>query len=230
MDRKIILVADKDRTTRKILKAFLESKGFRVLEAENSKQIRQLLAEDDPQLLLMDASMAEKNGLELCQELRQCSQIPIVFLSSANTIDEEIAALEAGADAYLGKPFDVRELEARVRAILRRVAEKSFKEGIIEYPLLHIDAKNRSVVAFGREIHITTTEQKLFSFLARNPNKAFSREELLNKVLGYDINCVSRTIDTHVKHLRKILEIPANSPWSIVTIRGVGYKFQLNRF
>ena len=222
-----IVVIDDEESVRDVVKAYLEKDGFTVYVAANGREGLALAERRSPDLIVLDLMLPDISGEEICQEVRSRSDVPIVMLTAKASEDERIGGLIAGADDYLVKPFSPRELVARVRAVLRRtkgvetplVEILRFDEGRLE-----IDTVKRAVLRDGELVELTPNEYKLLLALARYPGRAYSRFELVNRVQGYDYEGYERTIDVHVKNLRKKIEPDPARPRYIETVTGVGYR------
>lgn len=229
MSKQKILIADDEAGIREILKIYFEKEGFEVLEAENGEQAITKVLADKPDMLLLDIMMPVMDGIEVCKQVRKMSSLPIIMVTAKEEDDDRITGLEIGADDYITKPFNTREVVARVKAVLRRSGIKDAKAELshIEYEGLSIDMEKYEVLAFGNKMTFTTKEMELLWALASNPGKAFSRNQLLESIWGYSYYGDTRTVDTHIKRIRQKLNIPADAYWDIVTIWGVGYKFEV---
>jgi DNA-binding response OmpR family regulator len=222
-----IVVIDDEESVRDVVKAYLEKDGFTVYVAANGRDGLALAERRKPDLIVLDLMLPDISGEEICQEVRSRSDVPIVMLTAKATEDERIGGLIAGADDYLVKPFSPRELVARVHAVLRRtkgvetplVEILRFDEGRLE-----IDTVKRAVRRDGQPVELTPNEYKLLLALARYPGRAYSRFELVNRVQGYDYEGYERTIDVHVKNLRKKIEPDPARPRYVETVTGVGYR------
>ena len=222
-----IVVIDDEKSVRDVVKAYLEKDGFTVYVAANGRKGLALAERSNPDLIVLDLMLPDISGEEICQEVRSRSDVPILMLTAKASEDERISGLVAGADDYLVKPFSPRELVARVRAVLRRttgvetplVEILRFDEGRLE-----IDTVKRAVLRDGEPVDLTPNEYKLLLALARYPGRAYSRFELVNRVQGYDYEGYERTIDVHVKNLRKKIELDPAKPRYVETVTGVGYR------
>ena len=226
-----ILVADDEMNIREILRIYLENEGYEVIEAEDGADALRRIELDKPDLVLLDIMMPILDGIEVCRQVRKHHDIPIIMATAKDEDDDRILGLEVGADDYVTKPFNNRELMARIKAVLRRsgiVFDPILtSKNVIEYEGLSIDIASFTVTAFGRQVSFTTRELELLWYLASHPNIAYSRNQLLEAVWGYSYYSDTRTVDTHVKRLRQKLTIPPDWSWDIVTVWGLGYKFQL---
>ena len=232
MAKQKILIADDEAQIREILRIYFENEGFEVAEAENGAEAIAKTQSEKPDLLLLDIMMPVLDGIEVCKQVRKMSDLPIIMVTAKDEDDDRIAGLEIGADDYITKPFNAREVVARVNAVLRRAGSShDAKEGTtrLSYEGLTIDMEQYVVTAFGKKMTFTTKEMELLWCLASNPGKAFSRNQLLETIWGYSYYGDTRTVDTHIKRIRQKLAIPGDAKWDIVTIWGVGYKFDLKQ-
>lgn len=225
-----ILVADDERNIREILRIYLENEKYDVVEAEDGADALRKIEYEKPDLVLLDIMMPILDGIEVCRQVRKHHDIPIIMATAKDEDDDRILGLEMGADDYITKPFNNRELMARIKAVLRRssgVQEKvdDTPKARIEFDGLIVDVDSYTVTSFGKNISLTTREFELLWHLASNPNKAFSRNQLLETIWGYSYYSDTRTIDTHIKRLRQKLAIPKDNSWDIETVWGLGYKF-----
>lgn len=229
MSTQKILIADDEAQIREILRIYFEKENFEVIEAEDGAAAILKVQAEKPDILLLDIMMPVMDGIEVCKQVRKISDLPIIMVTAKDEDDDRIAGLEIGADDYITKPFNTREVVARVKAVLRRaaVADKKIGEQRIAYDGLVVDMEQYIVTAFDNKMTFTTKEMELLWFLASNPNKAFSRNQLLENIWGYSYYGDTRTVDTHIKRIRQKLNIPADSKWDITTIWGVGYKFEV---
>jgi len=224
--RKIVVIDDEESVS-DVVKAYLERDGFTVYVAANGREGLALAERSHPDLIVLDLMLPDVSGEEICEEVRSRSDVPIVMLTAKASEEERVGGLVAGADDYLVKPFSPRELVARVRAVLRRtkgvesplVETLRFDEGRLE-----IDTVRHAVLRDGQPVDLTPNEYKLLLALARYPGRAYSRFELLDRVQGYDYDGYERTIDVHVKNLRKKIEPDPAKPRYIETVTGVGYR------
>lgn len=229
----ILIVDDEDRI-RRLLKMYLEREGYTVEEAENGQQAVDMAFEKDYHCIILDIMMPEKDGLEACEEIREKKTTPIILLTAKGEEANRVQGFEIGADDYIVKPFSPREVVLRVKAILRRslamapVSNGSVSKDIVVFPHLTIDHDAHRVTADGQEVNLTPKEYELLYFLAKSPDKVFDREQLLKEVWHYDFFGDLRTVDTHVKRLReKLNRVSEDAAKMIVTVWGVGYKFEV---
>lgn len=230
MTGKTVLVVDDEQAIRELLALYLVQEGFTVLEAADGAEALMKNQEHKPDIIILDIMMPVLDGLEVCRQIRKVSQIPIIMLTSRAEDDDRILGLELGADDYVTKPFNSREVVARVKAVLRRLAAPPpLPAAALVYPELTIDLANHTVTAFGQELSFANKELELLWELAAQPGRAFSREQLLESVWGYSYCGDTRTVDTHIKRIRKKLGISTVSPWDIKTVWGIGYKFEVKK-
>ncbi|MEX2392878.1 MAG: response regulator transcription factor [Actinomycetota bacterium] len=222
MEPKVLLVED-DRRVRRGTALALQQDGFAVLEAPDGETALISLASDRPDIAILDVMLPGRDGFELCREIRKTSDLPIIFLTAKTDTIDVVVGLESGADDYVTKPFVVRELTARIRALLRRLNPETPIKRIVVRDL-EIQPETGVVRRGGEVIPLTKTEFKLICTLAGRPNMIFTREVLLAQVWGYDYLADSRIVDTHIQRLRSKIESDTSSPEYIQTIRGLGYK------
>ena len=223
---KKILVADDEPTLVATLKFNLERESYSVVTAADGEAALALARETRPDLIVLDLMMPGLNGLEVCRILRKEMHVPILILTARDDETDKVAGLELGADDYVTKPFSMRELTARVRALLRRSEYAPPQEqDVVSTGDLIIDLPKRAVSRQGAHLPLKPKEFELLSFLARNPSRAFTREQLLNQIWGYDYVGDTRTVDVHVRWLRLKIETEPDQPTRLITVRGVGYRF-----
>jgi phosphate regulon transcriptional regulator PhoB len=225
-----ILVVEDEPDIRKLVQYNLAQERFKVLEAEDGEQALKILQRDRPHLLILDLMLPGLSGIELCRILRDrtdTARLPILMLTAKAGETDRVLGLEMGADDYLTKPFSPRELVARVRAILRRAASAAQTEPLPAYDRggLKIDFTTYEVFARGKNVKLTLKEFELLRFLVQNPNRVLSRDQLLDRVWGGETFVTPRTVDVHIRRLRKAIEKDDSKPKWILTLRGVGYKF-----
>ena len=226
-----VLIADDEPQIREILSIYFKKEGFKVIEAADGAEALVQVQAGKPDIILLDIMMPVLDGLEVCKQVRKISDVPIIMLTAKVSDDDRILGLEIGADDYISKPFNTREVVARVKAVLRRTnaSLNTQNKQVLEYPDLMINLSEYRVVAFGREITFTAKEMELLWCLASNPGIVFSRNQLLEKIWGYTYYGDTRTVDTHIKRVRHKLAIPPDSTWDIMTVWGVGYKFEVKK-
>ena len=234
---KIALVVEDDINIADLLRLYLEKDGFEVFTAPDGGKGVSEFERCSPDMVLLDIMLPGMDGNDICREIRKNSDVPIIMLTARTDTLDKIIGLELGADDYVPKPFEPKELLARAKAVLRRsdsapvVSEpapsQESSNDIVEYPGLIVDKKRYVVTVDGNEIYMPPKELELLFFLASNPNRVFNREQLLENVWGYENFVESRTVDVHVKRIREKIETPEHMKhWLIKTIWSVGYKFE----
>jgi DNA-binding response OmpR family regulator len=224
MNRKI-LVVDDDKKMVELIRLYLERDGYRVLPAYDGRQALDLARQRAPDLIVLDLMLPAVDGLDVCRILRAESKVPIIMLTARTTEDDKLLGLDLGADDYVTKPFSPRELVARVRAILRRAVVEETGPPQVRFGDLLVDFRRHEARLGDAPLHLTPKEFKLLEIFTREPGRAFSRIELLEKVFGFDYEGLERTVDVHVMNLRKKIEPDATQPTYIQTVYGMGYKF-----
>ena len=222
-----VLIVDDDAHIAELIKLYLEKEEYKTIVASNGAKALQLFKEEAPSIVILDVMMPEMDGWQVCREIRRISNIPIIMLTAKGETFDKVLGLELGADDYMVKPFEPKELIARVKAVLRRFESKdtqAMKE--IVFPNLTINLSNYELKICGKIVEIPPKELELLYFLASNPNRVFTREQLLEEVWGFDYFGDSRTVDVHIKRLREKLEGVEGS-WQLKTVWGVGYKFEV---
>ncbi len=226
MANRKILIVDDDKKTVDLIRLYLEKDGYRTLVAYDGRRALELTRQKRPDLIVLDLMLPEVNGLDVCRILRTESKVPIIMLTAKSTEDDKLLGLDLGADDYVTKPFSPRELLARVRAVLRRIGEeRSEGQEQVRAGDLVVDFVRHEVTVRGEPVYLTPKEFKLLETLIREPGRAFTRLELLDRVFGFDYEGLERTIDVHVMNLRKKIEPNPGKPVYIQTVYGVGYKF-----
>jgi len=230
MTEKKILVVEDEPDIRKLVHYNLAQERFKVIEAEDGEKALKLVQREKPHLIVLDLMLPGLSGLELCRSLRErpeTSQIPILMLTAKAGEADRIVGLEMGADDYLTKPFSPRELVARVKAILRRTEMQSSHpvSEVYEKGPLKINFSTYETIVRGKAVRLTLKEFELLGFLVQNPNRVLSRDQLLDRVWGGEVFVDPRTVDVHIRRLRKAIEKNDRKPDWILTVRGVGYKF-----
>lgn len=227
MNRKTsVLVVDDDVNICELIRLYLEKEGFEVLAVHNGKSALDVFVDSAPNIVILDIMLPGMDGWQVCREIRKISNIPIIMLTAKGETFDKVLGLELGADDYIVKPFDPKELVARVKAVLRRYERTDFDVKEVVFPNLVINKSTYVVKLNGKEIDLPPKELELLYFLASNPNKVFTREQLLENVWGYDFYGDSRTVDVHIKRLREKLDQPGQV-WQLKTVWGVGYKFEV---
>jgi len=221
-----ILAVEDDERIREAVKLALEDEGWTVEGAASGEEAVELFARQVPDVVLIDIMLPGIDGFELCRTLRRTSDVPIVMVTARNDTHDVVAGLEAGADDYLTKPFAPKELSARIRALLRRVRTSDHGSGKLAFGDLEILPDEGVVTVASRQVHLTKTEFRLLCELAENRGKVFSREELLDRVWGYDYFGDGRLVDVHIRRLRTKVEADPAAPRHVVTVRGLGYRLE----
>ena len=222
-----ILVVDDETTLRETLAEALDADGFRVITAADGREALALFREHRPELVVLDLMLPELSGIEVCRIIRQESDVPILMLTARSSEVDKIVGLELGADDYVTKPFSLRELSARIRALLRR-SEQVASDGLATVAVgdLTVDLTGHRLLHDGEVVPLKPKVFELLAFLVRHPGQVFSRERLLEQVWGYDYAGETRTVDVHVHWLRTVIEPEPAAPTLIQTVRGVGYVFR----
>ena len=221
---KKILVVDDEKKIVDILKAYLERDGYQVSTAYDGRSALELARSNSPDLIILDLMLPEVSGWDVCRELRKESDVPIIMLTARDDTTDKIIGLELGADDYVTKPFDPKEIISRVRAVLRRSDVKPVSKSTINVGEIMIDTNKRLVRRGDWNIELTPIEFDILRVMAENPGRVYSRMQLLDKVQGDAYEGYERTVDSHIKNLRKKLELDPEHPVYIITIYGVGYK------
>ena len=226
MDTKI-LVIDDDNGVSESIKNYFENEGYEVKVASDGSEGISYFKMYEPDIVLLDIMLPKKDGWQVCREIREISSRPIIMISAKGDVFDKVLGLELGADDYLVKPFDIKELSARVKAVLRRCQTHASKndDEVIRFENIEISLQKYELKLHGRSIDIPPKELELLYFLASNYNRVFTRDQLLDKVWGFDYLGDSRTVDVHIKRLREKLE-GASDKWILKTVWGVGYKFE----
>jgi DNA-binding response OmpR family regulator len=221
-----ILTVEDDERIRTSVKMALEDEGWDVVEAESGEQAVETFASQPTDVVLIDLMLPGIDGFELCRTIRRTSDVPILMVTARTDTHDVVAGLEAGADDYVTKPFQPKELSARIRALLRRARPAESGNPHLRFGELEVIPAEGVVRRDGDEVHLTKTEFRLLCELASAPGRVFSREQLLERVWGYDYFGDGRLVDVHVRRLRTKVEPDAANPRHVVTVRGLGYKLQ----
>jgi len=221
----LILIVDDEPKIVKQARDYLERSSFRVVATGDGKLALAVAREQRPDLVVLDLSLPGMDGLDVCRALRRDSDVPIVMLTARADEADRLIGLELGADDYVVKPFSPRELVARVRAVLRRVRGGVSDAGLIRVGSLEIDLQGHTVILGGEAIHVTRTEFNLLAVMAQHPGQTFSRAQLLDRLHGVAYEGYDRSVDAHIKNLRRKLEPDPSEPRFVLTVYGVGYKF-----
>jgi DNA-binding response OmpR family regulator len=226
-----ILVADDDEKIRELLELYLTKEGFAVEQAADGAEAILKAQQLKPDLIVLDIMMPVLDGMEVCRQVRKFSQVPVIMLTARTEDEDRILGLELGADDYLAKPFNPRELVARVKAVLRRmthsVDDTATKDAVLSFAQLTINRQEYVATSSGITVQLTSKEMDLLWHLAAHPGRVFSREQLLESIWGYEYFGDTRTVDTHIKRIRQKLGVQDDSAWDIKTVWGVGYKFEV---
>ncbi len=226
MPKKILLVDD-EKTLVKVLRFNLEKEGYEVCCAYDGETALSLQEKEQPDLIILDLMLPKVNGFDVCKKIRKTQSVPIIMLTAKTEDIDKILGLELGADDYLTKPFNPRELLARIKAILRRsISDTNIKPHLVELDELKVDLFRHKVWVKGKEIDLTVKEFALLSLLLTTPGQVFSRTQLLKQVWGADYFGDIRTVDVHIRHLREKVEEDPSKPYYVVTVWGSGYKFR----
>ena len=222
-----ILVADDDRNICELLRIYLEKEGCSVVLAGNGEEALSKFDEEDPDIILLDVMMPKLDGWQVCRELRKKSECPIIMITAKGETFDKVLGLELGADDYVVKPFEPKEIVARIKAVLRRTgkanAENDKKE--VSFDKLTVNMTKYELKVDGKVVDTPPKELELLFHLASNPNRVYTRDQLLDEVWGFEYYGDSRTVDVHIKRLREKLE-GVSEKWSLKTVWGVGYKFE----
>lgn len=226
-----ILIVDDDENIAELISLYLTKECFETSIVYDGESALSEVVSFEPDLVLLDLMLPGIDGYQVCREIRKDKSIPIIMLSAKGETFDKVLGLELGADDYMIKPFDSKELVARVKAVLRRYQKARPEEKTVaipqkvEYPNLAINLNNYSVVYYGQTVEMPPKELELLYFLASSPNQVFTREQLLDHIWGYEYIGDTRTVDVHIKRLRE--KIKDNDSWSISTVWGIGYKFEV---
>lgn len=226
MSKEKILVVDDDVNICELLRLYIERDDYQVVIANDGEQAVELFNREQPDLVLLNIMLPKMDGWQVCKEIRKTSNRPIIMLTAKGELFDKILGLELGADDYIIKPFEAKEVIARIHAVLRRTSTSEEKEKVkeINWDKLSINLTNYELRVDGKYIDTPPKEMELLYYLASNPNKVFTRDQLLDKVWGFDYYGDSRTVDVHIKRLREKIN-GVSDQWSLKTVWGVGYKF-----
>ncbi|MDN5351717.1 MAG: hypothetical protein PWQ12_636 [Clostridiales bacterium] len=227
MNRKIFVIDD-DENIRELISLYLKKEGYIVETYESGEAGIEAIKASAPDLVLLDIMMPGMDGYDTLKEIRKLGQVPVIMVTAKDETFDKVLGLELGADDYIVKPFEPKELTARVKAVTRRFqnTEKPEAEGIVSVPNLTINMTDYNVTYFGDVIELPPKEIELLNYLVSHPNRVFTREQLLDHIWGYDFFGETRTVDVHIKRLREKFDRSDNG-WEIKTVWGVGYKFKL---
>ena len=222
-----ILVVDDDRKIVNLVSMYLRDEGYTVSAAFDGQDALDQALKNTPALVILDLMLPKIDGAEVCKILREHTRIPIIMLTAKTTEGDKIEGLDLGADDYVTKPFSPKELMSRVRAVLRRAAVSTNpQETILQYGRLSIDLLRKEVKIENEVIHLTKTEYRILETLAKEPGRIFSRNELIQSVFGYEYHGIDRSIDVHIMNLRKKIEVETSQFQYIITVPGMGYRFE----
>ena len=222
-----IMVVDDDSNICELLRLYLEKEGFLAVTAADGEQALALFETEQPDLMLLDVMMPRVDGWQVCREVRKKSQCPIIMITAKGEVFDRVLGLELGADDYVVKPFETKEVIARIRAVLRRSGVSQQKQTrVVEYDGLSINMENFELRVNGKVVEAPPKEMELLYHLASNPNRVFTRDQLLDEVWGFEYYGDSRTVDVHIKRLREKCD-GISDRWNLKTVWGVGYKFEV---
>ncbi|MBE6852447.1 MAG: response regulator transcription factor [Ruminococcus sp.] len=223
-----VLIIDEDRNTCGILKTALEKEGNNVILAHDGDEALIKFRALKPDIILLDVAIPDKDGWQICREVRKKSNIPLIIITSKNEIFDKVLGLELGADDYITKPFDIKEVMARIKAIHRRTSQSGSTETKeVSYENMSINITRYELRVKGSIVDAPPKELELLYYLASNPNKVFTRDQLLDEVWGFEYYGDSRTVDVHIKRIREKIE-NVSSKWELITVWGRGYKFEVS--
>lgn len=226
MEKDKVLIVDDDENICELLRMYIEKDGFDIAIANDGPEAIEKFNDSPFDLVLLDVMLPGMDGYQICQELRRISAVPIIMLTAKDEVFDKVLGLELGADDYIVKPFDVKEVVARVKAVLRRSSPSNdVKEEEVSYDNISINLATYELNLAGKAVDAPPKEMELLYYLAANPNRVFTRNQLLDKVWGFDYYGDSRTVDVHIKRIREKLE-GVSDKWELKTVWGVGYKFE----
>ncbi len=221
-----VLIVEDDNNIAQLLQLYLEKEGFETFVAPDGGQGLTLFQEHKPDLVLLDIMLPVMDGWTVCQKIRESDKTPVIMMTAKGEVDDKVSGLEMGADDYIVKPFDMKEVLARIHAVLRRYGSLEQQEKKLTFDKLTINMDSYELLVDGKRVDTPPKEMELLFHLASSPNRVFTRNQLLDKVWGFDYFGDSRTVDVHIKRLREKLE-GVSDQWSLKTVWGVGYKFEL---
>ena len=227
MEKTRVLIVDDDPNINQLIKLYLEKEGYETETAERGDDALNLFKKNPPQIVLLDLMLPGMDGWQVCREIRKISTIPIIMLTAKDETFDKVLGLELGADDYMTKPFDPKELIARIKAVMRRTQTAVAPERELAFPNLVINMSTYLVTYNGKDIEMPPKEIELLYFLAAHPNKVFTRDQLREQVWGFDYFGDSRTVDVHIKRIREKLPGSEEYGWQIKTVWSVGYKFEV---
>ena len=222
-----IMVVDDDGNICELLRLYLEKEGFETVTVSDGARAVELFDTEKPDLMLLDVMMPKLDGWQVCREIRKKSQCPIIMITAKGEVFDKVLGLELGADDYVVKPFETKEVIARIKAVLSRSGiSEAKKERKVEYDGLYINMENYELRVRGKVVDTPPKEMELIYHLASNPNRVYTRDQLLDEVWGFEYYGDSRTVDVHIKRLREKLD-GVSDQWTLKTVWGVGYKFEV---
>lgn len=224
-----ILIVDDDVHIAELISLYLQKESFDTKEIYSGRKAIEEFSAFSPHLVLLDIMLPEMDGYQVCREIRRISSVPIIMLTAKGEVFDKVLGLELGADDYIVKPFDSKELVARVKAVLRRYDSRKDNSGSkqIVVPNMTINQSTYIVTYHGRELELPPKEFELLNFLAQHPNQVFTREQLLDHIWGYEYMGDTRTVDVHIKRIRE--KMTEHEHWALSTVWGIGYKFELKK-
>ncbi len=224
-----ILVVDDDQNINELIRMYLDKEGYETLQAYDGEEALKLFQSEAPSLVVLDLMLPKTDGLTVCREIRKISDIPVIMLTAKGETFDKVLGLELGADDYMVKPFEPKELIARIKAVLRRSGhhQTAGEQQEVVYPGLSVNLTNYELKVGGKQLEVPPKELEVLFFLCSHPNQVFTRDQLLNQVWGYDYYGADRTVDVHIKRIRE--KLGESSCWQLKTVYGVGYKFEVKR-
>lgn len=225
---KRVFVIDDDENIRQLISLYLLKEGYKIFEFENGELGLAAFKKEEPDLILLDVMMPGLDGYDTLKEIRKKSSVPVIMITAKNETFDKVLGLELGADDYMVKPFEPKELSARIKAVIRRtnIQTQEKDEEVVRVPDLTINMTDFNIIYYGETLELPPKEIELLFFLVSNPNRVYTREQLLDRIWGYDFFGETRTVDVHIKRLREKLN--RTNSWEIKTVWGVGYKFRLD--
>ena len=223
-----ILVADDDKNICELLRLYLEKEGYAVVLAHDGEEALERFSAEAPDILLLDVMMPKLDGWQVCREIRKKSEVPMIMVTAKGETFDKVLGLELGADDYVVKPFDTKEVVARIKAVMRRTGKSATEVNVkeVSYDKLVVNMMKYELKVDGKVVDTPPKELELLFHLASNPNRVYTRDQLLDEVWGFEYYGDSRTVDVHVKRLREKLE-GVSDKWALKTVWGVGYKFEV---
>lgn len=227
MENTKILVVDDDINICELLRLYLEKEGYSVTIANDGISAVEMFSSSNPDIILLDIMLPGQDGWQVCREIRKTSNVPIIMLTAKGETFDKVLGLELGADDYVTKPFETKEVVARIKAVLRRTSSSNSENSvkIVKYDKLSINLTNYELIVDGKKVDAPPKELELLYHLASNPNRVYTRDQLLDEVWGFDYYGDSRTVDVHIKRIREKLT-NVSDKWELATVWSVGYKFE----